>query len=280
MESGAALLLISAFFHASWNALTKRSTDKEAFLMLVTSIGAIITLVLIFLTKASFKELQGETLIFTLGSGVFEGLYMAMLSRALSGATLGKAYAIMRGGAMLFVWIISMTFLGETSTLVHLLGASAVFLGISALSYEGKNGSSQKLDIWPFLAAACITGYHICYHQALKTHANPQVLFFVSMILSALILGIFLGKNIRTRFKNVVKTQFRNAVLTAFLSTASFLIFLYALQIVEPGYAISLRNSSIFFALLFSFLLKESLTRKQWIGASVIGIGTILLSLT
>lgn len=280
MESGAALLLISAFFHASWNALTKKANDKEAFLMLVTSISSVITLLLIILTGASFRGLQGEALLFTIGSGVFEGLYMAMLSRALSGATLGKAYAIMRGGAMLFVWLISMTVLGETSTLVHLIGAGCVFLGISALSYEGKKSTTQKIDLWPFLAAACITGYHICYHQALKTHANPQVLFLISMILSALILGLFLGKNIKARFKAVASKQLRNAVLTAFLSTTSFLIFLYALKIVEPGYAISLRNSSIFFALLFSFLLKESLTRKQWIGASVIGVGTILLSLT
>lgn len=277
---GSALLLLSAFFHASWNALTKRSHDKDGLLVSMTFISIFITLALILLTQNSWPNLPPRTWLFTFFSGVFEGLYMAALARAFSSASLGKAYAIMRGGAMVLVWAISLSFLGESTNLIHAIGAVVVLGGIFILSYNS-TGQSQKLALspWPFLSAIFITGYHICYHQALLSNADPQVLFLISMIVSFFILGISLKGQAISRLTLSLRTDFKIVVLTAFLSTASFLIFLYALRVSEPGYAISMRNSSIFFALIFSYILKESLNRVQIIGAVVIGVGTILLSL-
>lgn len=279
MAIGSILLIISAFFHASWNAFTKKADDKQAFLLAMTLISGAITAILMGLSTHSLFDLKGEILFYTLGSGIFEGLYMISLSKALSSGSLGKAYAIMRGGAMVFVWGISMTFLGETPLPLHIFGAFCVLIGMIFLSRtDDKTATHKKISIWPFIAAFCIAGYHICYHQALKDNNDPKTLFFISMILSSLILAGFMTKTVKVRLGSIIKNQFRTVLLTAFLSTASFVIFLYALQISDPGYAISLRNSSIFFALIFSYLMKESLSKIQIIAASIIGIGTILLS--
>ena len=279
MAIGSLLLIISAFFHASWNAFTKKADDKQAFLLGMTLISVVITAVMISLSSHSLYDLHGKILLYTLASGVFEGLYMVTLSKALSLGSLGKTYAIMRGGAMVFVWAISLSLLGEAPIPIHIFGASCVLAGMIILSRtDKKETSDKKISIWPFLAAFCIAGYHICYHQALKENNDPKTLFIISMIISSLILMTFMAKDLKSRIQTIFKNSFKSVLLTAFLSTASFVIFLYALQISEPGYAISLRNSSIFFALIFSYLLKESLSKIQIIAASAIGIGTILLS--
>lgn len=279
MALSSALLLLSAVFHASWNALTKRSSDKDAFILGMTLVGGLMTALLIVITNRTWTGLNApSTWLFTFGAGVFEGFYMLALSRALDKNTLGKAYAIMRGGAMVIVWLISLSFLNESPKSFHILGALVVLLGIIVLSYQQKQTRSQ-INAWPFLSAVCIAGYHICYHQALASQVDPQILFLISMLMSSSILAMGLGKTAVKRLLDVSKNQGGLIFLTGFLSTASFLIFLYALQIAEPGYAISLRNASIFFALVFSYFLKESLTRQQIIAASIIGIGTILLSL-
>lgn len=281
MTLGAILLLLSALFHASWNALTKKSRDKDAFILGMTLVGGLLTAALIFITQRTSTGLDNpQTWGFTLLAGVFEGLYMAALSKSLTRTSLGKSYAIMRGGAMVIVWIISLTFLNESPSAFHLSGALIVFLGIMALSYEPKSTDKiSDLSVWPFLSAIFIAGYHVSYHQALAFHADPQVLFLISMLISSSILALSFRKTAFSRLVQIVRVEGQLVFLTGALSTASFLIFLYALQLADPGYAISLRNASIFFALLFSYFLKESLTRKQIIGATIIGIGTFLLSL-
>jgi drug/metabolite transporter (DMT)-like permease len=81
------------------------------------------------------------------------------------------------------------------------------------------------------------------------------------------------------RVKQVIRAESMKAVAAGVAANASFVIFLYGLKVSVPGFAISLRNASIFFAVLFSFFLKESLSRLQIMGALVVGAGAVLLSL-
>lgn len=279
MELSTTLLLLSAFFHASWNALAKKSNDKEIMLLSMVFFSSILTLISIFMTGVSFTRLSVSTWIFTVLAGIFEGLYMVTLSRALNSAELGKVYAIMRGGAMICVWVISILFLNEVVKWIHVLGSTIVWLGIVIMSYQQQQKTKSGLSIWPYLSALCISGYHLSYHQALKSEVHPQILFFISMLISFFILLIFMKQNTYERFQFFIKSKWKSVILISFFSTASFLIFLYALKVAQPGYAISLRNSSIFFAIGFSYLLKEKLTPYQILGALTIGLGTIFLSM-
>ena len=133
---------------------------------------------------------------------------------------------------------------------------------------------------WPFFSAIFIAGYHICYHQALDQGAEPRSLFALSVFVS---LPLVYWGVAHPRMKNVLvtlKTAPLSVGATTVLSTLSFIIFLYGLKASAPGFAISLRNTSIFFALIFSFFLKENLSRHQILGALIIATGAIILSLS
>lgn len=281
MISGPLLLISSAFLHALWNALAKSSKDKESFLFLTIMLSGLFTLAT-FIPVPGWHLPQGKALYIAIASGIFEGLYFITLSKALRSGALGTSYAIMRGGAMILVWIISILFLGEVAAGIHYFGAFVILLGLlTSNTLELKKLSGTGLDegtLWSLVSAAFIAAYHLCYHQALLENAEPRSLFFISMMMSLPFLFWGIRKKPWLRLKLAAAERNGVVVLTSMAAAASFLIFLHGLRISAPGFAISLRNTSIFFAVLFSFLLKENLTRMQIFGAIGIGCGAVLLS--
>ncbi|WP_413585681.1 EamA family transporter [Bdellovibrio sp. HCB274] len=282
MNSGALLLLSSAFLHASWNAIAKTTKDKEAFLFVAMTVSnLLIAFSLLFFTE-NFEA--GTPLIFAILSGVFEGAYFVTLAWSLKQSQLGKAYSIMRGGAMIFVWIISTIFMGETATLIQTAGAALVLAGIVVLSFPGNtpkksaDGWFAKVP-WAWVCAIFIGGYHLSYHQALHHGAEPKSLFAVAMVISWPFLWFAMRGSRMERVKGILRDEKIKAIAAGVAANMSFVIFLYGLKVSVPGFAISLRNSSIFFAVIFSFILKESLTRVQLLGALIVGGGAVLLSL-
>ncbi|KYG63643.1 hypothetical protein AZI86_12490 [Bdellovibrio bacteriovorus] len=290
MALGSLLLLLSAFLHASWNALAKSARDKESYLFITMFFSGFLSLASVLVVFPPEPFSHPEVFWFAVASGVFEGLYLFSLAKTLKSSSLGVSYAIMRGGAMVVVWLISLSFLGEVATVGEISGAALVLLGIVAMNAEAflrviKKSSvtvhpSQLLSVWPFLSAVFIAGYHVCYHQALDHGAEPRSLFTLSVFVSLPL--VFWGVA-TPRIQNTLatlKNETSSVLATSVISTLSFVIFLYGLKASAPGFAISLRNSSIFFALVFSFFLKENLSRAQIMGATVIASGAILLSIS
>lgn len=280
MALGTLLLLISAILHAGWNALAKSSQDKEGFLFITILFSGIITTGLAFIVDDGLH--WGSNVVLSIGvlSGIFEGLYFITLGKALR-ESLGTSYAIMRGGAMVVVWLISSLFLGEVSATHHYVGAAIILTGIFVMTIPRdqnlKVQTRKSTNIWAYLSAFFIAGYHLCYHQALVREAHPTSLFMIAMFVSLPFLFWSLGQPKKRILATWSQHRIRVSLCGA-AATASFVIFLYGLKVSAPGYAISLRNSSIFFALIFSYFLKENISRVQLLGALSVGVGTIVLS--
>ncbi|ASD63516.1 DMT family transporter [Bdellovibrio bacteriovorus] len=282
MTLGPLLLLLSALLHAAWNGLAKASKDKESFLFLTILLSGLLTAVSLPISGTGFIFPDNRAFAIAVLSGIFEGFYFLTLSKALRASSLGKSYAIMRGGAMVLVWLYSTVLLGERAHGLQFLGAVFVLLGILAMNFQdllkGKR-QSLKNDIWAYISAVFIAGYHLAYHEALTENTDPKPLFLVAMVVSLPFLLYGIRSAPWPRIKATMTSHPVRVLLCGTFATASFLIFLYGLKVSAPGFAISLRNSSIFFAVVFSVFLKESLTRTQILGATTIGLGALLLSL-
>ena len=279
MNSSVLLLLTSAFLHASWNAIAKSSKDKETFLFLAMTVSNIVACIAV-LHQGAFHI--GDNVSSAILSGLFEGAYFVTLGKALRQSDLGKSYSIMRGGAMLIVWLISIFFFQESATLIQGLGAILVFIGIlflNGFSFGRPQGNTGGKSYWSWICAVCIGGYHLCYHRALQGQADPKSLFALAMMISWPFLILAIGGNYLPRMKEVLRKHSWRVVITGIAAFLSFVIFLYGLKASGPGFAISLRNSSIFFAIVLSYFLRESLTRPQILGALTVGVGALLLSL-
>jgi drug/metabolite transporter (DMT)-like permease len=278
--SSAALVLVlsSAFFHALWNALLKRHEDPE---------NAVVGVIVVTVVSGGLWALglegdafpSSQALLWTLVAGVLESGYLATLARALHHAPLGLAYTVSRGGALLLVWPVSVLWLGERLTPWAVVGAALVALGMAVMNLvrpqEGRVGEGV---LWALACAACIAGFNVSYKRALGAGAQPPALFTLSLgvALPLLVLPRLRGQSWPGLLRKVIARPLL-LVAAGLLCTLSFSLLLLALAHSGAGAVLTLRNTSIAFALGLGALQGERLGRRQLAGAGLVLLGAVVL---
>ena len=271
------LVLLSAFFHALWNALLKRHADPEAGVVGVITVDVVLgALWALGLQGEAFPTRSGW--MWGLGAGVFEGLYLFSLARSLRNAPLGLAYTVARGGALLLVWPVSVLWLGEALTPLTVAGALVLAVGLSVTGLVRSSGPSARGVAWAAASAVCIAGYHVCYKLALGVGAQPPALFSLGL---AVALPMLLAMHSSREKRAAVLQQVRRSpglmLVTGTVSTLSFALLLTALAHGGAGAVLTLRNTSIAFALGLAVLQGERPGRRQLSGAALVMAGAVLL---
>lgn len=211
-------------------------------------------------------------------AGVLESGYLTALARALRRAPLGLVYTVSRGGALLVVWPASVLWLGEAVTPWTLVGAGTVALGLVVMNLSRAEGPVAQGVLWALAGAVCIAGYNLAYKRALEEGAQPPALFTLSLGFS---LGLMLlsrrgAEPWRALRKQVVARPVL-LVVTGLLCSLSFALLLVALAQGGAGALLTLRNTSIAFALALGALQGERLQGRQLAGAGMVLAGAVLL---
>ncbi|MFP2909269.1 EamA family transporter [Pyxidicoccus sp. 3LFB2] len=271
------LVLTSAFFHASWNALLKRHPNPEVGVVSVITVsvvgGGLWTL---GMRGQAFPTTSG--LAWALGAGVCESIYLAALSRALKQAPLGLAYTVSRGGAMLLVWPVSVLWLGEAVSVWMVTGAVLLGVGLVVMNLTRPKGPAATGVAWAALAAVCIAGYHLAYKLALGEGAQPPALFATGLLVALPVLILERARKLGwSTLKREVLVRPGLVVFTGIICTLSFAFLLSALGSSGAGAVLTLRNTSIAFALALAALQGERLERRQLAGAALVAVGAVLL---
>jgi drug/metabolite transporter (DMT)-like permease len=274
------LLLFSAFLHAMWNATTKVSRDKNIFVLLTILFASALILFTLIVSERSFQIGGVRGLKYALLAGVFEGTYLIAMARAFQRTSLAKAYSVLRGGAMVLVWVGSLGLGLERFNWLSAVGSFIVLAGIYLTGIDSGRppGAAGNELIWPVLGAFFGAGYHLCYGVSLKGGADPKALFVTSLVTSLPFVFASARVGFLDRVSSLVKKEAYFLCVSSLSASVGFLLFLYGLKASGPGYAITLRNSSIFFSLGFSLLIKDRVTRYQVMGAIIVGLGAIFLS--
>jgi drug/metabolite transporter (DMT)-like permease len=271
------LVLLSAFLHALWNALLKRQEDPEAGIVAVSTVSVVLGgLWALGLHGEAFPAPAGWA--WAVGAGVWEGLYLFSLARSLRSAPLGLAYTVARGGALLLVWPVSVLWLGEPLTALTAAGALVLGAGLGVMGLARPGGPAGRGVLWAVVSAICIAGYHVGYKQALGAGAQPPALFALAL---AVALPLLLLTRMRDGGLGAVLRQVRRSPLlvlaTGGLCTLSFSLLLTALAHAGAGAVLTLRNTSIAFALGLAVLQGERPGRGQVSGAVLVVVGAALL---
>lgn len=271
------LVILSALLHAAWNTLLKGHGRPEAAARSIMVGSCLLALITALLLPLGPWFPHPRALGWTTLAGAFEGVYFIALIRALASTPLGAAYAVMRGGATLLVWPLSVLLLGEHLTA---LGAgSAVIMGVGiALMGSGELRRSHGVGLlWSFAGAGCVAGYHMAYKQALALGALPLPLFAASVGMASL---VRLGLDALRPPSPTPRFAWGGAVPLAILAcTASFALFLGALQLGGAGLTLSLRNTSLVFAQLLALGLGERPSGRQWAAVGLLSLGAVGLGL-
>jgi drug/metabolite transporter (DMT)-like permease len=271
------LVLLSAFFHALWNALLKRHEDPEAGVVGVITVAVVLGgLWALGLQGQAFPSRWG--MAWGLAAGVWEGIYLFALARSLHYAPLGLAYTVARGGALMLVWPISVLWLGEALTPLTVAGAVVLGAGLVATGLVRPSGSAGRGVAWAAVSAVCIAGYHVAYKRALGEGAQAPALFALALSVA---LPMLLVTRVGREGRGAVLRQMRRSpvlvLATGSVCTLSFALMLTALSRVGAGAVLTLRNTSIAFALALAVLQGERPGRRQLSGAVLVMAGAVLL---
>jgi len=287
--TGATLLVLaSAALHAGWNAALKKQRDPAAAAVLILVVAAVCaTLAASFARAVAFPT--PEALGWALASGVCEALYFATLARAMAGAPLGVAYTVSRGGSILIVWPASMAWLGERARPASLGGAALVCVGLvlagattkapgaaPGAARDTERGSGRGLA-WAVLCAFFVATVYLAYKRALALGAEPSALFAVSLVVAAPLNVAMLGARASSRLSSELRAAPLRLVVAGVVCAASFLLFLGALHASGAGRVLTLRNTSVVFALVFGWIGGEPPARLEAAGAAFVVAGAMLL---
>lgn len=280
-----ALVLVSAFLHAGWNALLRVEPDKDRGLVGAITFASVFASVIAAVRWATtgdapFANLEGVG--YTVIAGVFEAIYFMTLARALDRGRLGPVYTISRGGAVLVVWPASIALFDETVSVTSATG-SAVVLGGLILSSLGTHGADRggkgRSGIYYAMAcAASIAGYHLAYKAALRADCSPSATFAVSLGLSAVISIVRLGSEGRRILVGIARSRPLRIVLMGLVCGGSFLILMEALARGGSGYVLTLRNTSVLFAVGLAFFISERPAHAEVVGAALVAGGAVLMA--
>lgn len=295
-----ALVVVSAFLHALWNAMLRLESEKDR--SLVTAIG-VATVVAVLV--AAVRWGLGEVLFtswrgvgFTLLAGVMEAVYFATLAKAMELGTLGVVYTVSRGGAVLAAWPLSMAIFGEVATLPKVIGSVGVVAGLAlsglggaarAGASRGSGGDTRRVAAgdgrerravgWAAACALAIAGYHLAYAAALSEAVNPSACFALSLAVSVAINATRLSRAGRGGFVGLLRKRWRRLVVMGLVSSASFLVLMEALARAGAGYVLTLRNTSVLFAVVMAWRIGERPARAEIVGAALVALGAALMAL-
>jgi drug/metabolite transporter (DMT)-like permease len=272
-----ALVLLSAFVHAGWNALLKRERDTEAAAVayLTVCTATAIAAACVWPGRAFASA---HAVYWSLGAGVFEGVYFVALAIALGRAPLGKVYTVSRGGALVVVWPVSVLWLGEQVNAARVAGTVLVAVGLAATGWPQRaqrSASDASGTTWAVVAAVAIAGYHIGYKLALGAGGSPAAVFALSLAIALPMNWVRLAD--RRRAVRAFRTSPYVVGVAGVLSAASFLAFLGALVRGGAGLVLTLRNTSVVFAQAMAWLIGERPARRQILGALLVAGGAVLL---
>lgn len=273
------LLLLSAFLHAAWSTSAKVAKDKDAFIFLTIAFACCLIGLLLAIGEKDLVLGGQRGFTLAISAGIFEGAYLVAMAKAFARSTLARAYAILRGGAMVAVWLVSLSLGLESFNSYSFAGGLMVLGGIA---FSGRVSAKEQRAaedwFWPIAGALCIAAYHLCYGESLREGAEPKALFLISLLTSLPIIYLPLRRSFWWRARCTVTDAWGKLLVATLCATFGFVFFLEGLRSSGPAYALSLRNSSIFFSLGFSLWIRDPVTKHQFYGALTVGLGAILLS--
>ncbi len=276
------LVVASAFLHAAWNALVRRSPDPATAVHVVVAIAGILAaLVAAVELTLGVHGLPPLAIALGVAAGVLEAGYFHALGQALAIAPLPPVYTVSRGGAAILVWPVSMLALGERLTAWSAVGSGLILLGLALASGlgQGRQTTPRRALVWAGQCAVFIAGYHFAYKYALAADASPGAVFAISMVVATGLGATVGGAGYRARFAALVRTRPGLSLGAGVVCAAAFLLFMYGLARGGAGYVFTLRNSSVLFATALGAAIGDRPTRHQVVGAVVVFAGAVLLGL-
>jgi len=258
-----ALVLVSAFMHAVWNARARDGGDRVSELTIAYGTGVVI------LTPWLIIDPPFEVIGLVLFSGAAHAGYLTFLSAAYRRGELATMYPLARGSAPLILGVVGIWALDQTPTVVVFVGAAVLAVGLISIGGVAW-GDGQRHA----LAMALITGCFIATYSVLDSlgvRDTGAVGFFAGSSIVAVVIMIVLNQQSLTRLKG----SLRAGASIGLLQSTGYVLVLLAYTRAESARVVTLRGTSVLFVMLLS---RRTISRRLVAGAFMVVIGAALVA--
>jgi drug/metabolite transporter (DMT)-like permease len=273
------LVLFSAFIHASWNFVLKKSGGGTGLIACANlaslAIYAPIVLVVTWYVGYRFQPLH---LALMFASGMIHTFYFLLLDRAYrSGGDLSIVYPLARSTGPLITIVVAVLILGERPGPTALAGA--VLIGASALLLTGNPFAWHKSEArhavgFALLTGCVIAGYTIFDKASVASWLIPPLLYDWGCNFFRVFVLVPLAQRRAPGAMAAAWRDRRGAVIAIALgSPLSYILVLTAMVFTPVSLVAPAREVSILFAALMGahFLREGDLTRR-----AIAAVGMVL----
>lgn len=280
------LVLFSAFVHASWNFLLKKSGGGTGLIaaasVLSLVIYAPITVAATWLQGYTFKPIH---LALMFGSGMIHTAYFLLLDRAYrSGGDLSIVYPLARATGPLLTIVVAILLLGERPGPTAIGGA--ILIGASALLLAGNpfawHRSEARHAVGFALATGCmIATYTIWDKASVASWLIPPLLYdWGTNCFRCLVLVPWAKHRVPGDITKAWREQRASVIVIALLCPLGYILVLIAMVFTPVSLVAPAREVSILFAALMGahFLREGDFARRVVAAAGmVLGIAGLTL---
>jgi drug/metabolite transporter (DMT)-like permease len=270
-----AVVMLAALLHASWNAIVKSAPDKFLTTIMVTTMTAGLSAVLIpFLTEPTPSSFP-----YAIASALFQIIYFLLVARTYQAADMSQTYPLMRGTAPLIVAIVSAFQMNDALSPFAWTGVMAICLGILiiALGSTLKDRRGIRLAL---LNALVIAGYTLIDGLGVRKSGAPAAYTLWVFLLTGVPLALWAISARRSTFVPYLGRHWRLGIAGGIGTTASYGLALWAMTVAPIAVVAALRETSILFATLIAgFVLREPIGPRRVISACIIAGGAAILRL-
>ena len=283
------LVLISAFAHASWNTMVRRSDSPELTNWMMLSSGAVLASPFaLFLLITRPPDPIGW--LFVAGTVALHIAYFFTLGRAYKHGDLSLVYPVARGLGLALIPIIGVTVLAETVSVFAAMGIALIFIGV--VTVGSSTGGGLKIWLKPrsmlsdrSVVFAVLTGVLIAAYSTFDKrgveHVEPIFYMFTLTLGSSLGILLLIGRNYAKQdFTAEFRKHWKIGLAGGVLQFAAYALVLSAFRLSPVSYIGPFRELGIVFGVVMAVLiLKESVTLNRAIGAGAIGTGAIVVAI-
>lgn len=277
------LVVVSAFFHATWNLLAKRTnggaTTVWQYDVAATIIYAPIAIFLLFVQHVQIAVIG---LVFIFGSACLHLGYFILLQRGYRVGDLSFVYPLCRGIGPFLATIIAITVFGERPTIIAFIGmllvVGGVFLLVGGLTII-RRVRDHRAFLYALIIGLFIATYTLWDKQAVSVIRVQPILYeYFNTVIRMVLLAPY-----ALRHTKEIRLEWRahrwDILGIAILSPLAYMLVLTALVFTPVSYVAPAREMSVLIGTFMGTrLLAEGNTRRRLLSAVVILLGIIALA--
>ena len=281
------LVLASAFVHASWNFLLKKSGGGAGLITAasVASLAIYAPIAAAALWIQGGYPFQPVHLAMMAGSGLIHTAYFLLLDRAYrSGGDLSIVYPLARATGPLLTIVVAIALLGERPGPVALAGA--VLIGVSALVLTGNPFAWHRSDARHAVGFALLTGctiavYTVWDKTSVAAFLIPPLLYdWGTNAFRVMVLLPIARRQAPGAIARAWNERRGTVVAIALLSPLGYILVLIAMVFTPVSLVAPAREVSILFAALMgAHLLREGDLARRVVAAAGMALGIAGLAL-